>query len=335
MHVYHVFRDYVHDRGLPDWDSEIDKNYVSSKTILMTMPFVPQSMQQLINFRHARARPPYFSNCEFQVLSRQLLLAVQHLQAHEVVHRDLKPDNILVHAIMPHKQLLILSDFGTAFSCRKNGVRNFRVTYMDGFSIGGATAFLGPEIARELSKKGTRVLDYSKSDNYSCGLVFYAMLASPGVDPFDERGSYQPLHGYDSEIQQLIEGLLRQDAKERLTIAAALLLVGKIQVERCTEWRKSSVPVIVRRRASAGRNTPPLMGSGKFRVPHQTTVAQFILWLPNKLKGDRATAVFVFVVESGSYRMPASSSTMLDLHQRYQQADGCLHLEYACEQAFD
>ena len=46
------------------------------------------------------------------VVAVQLLRAVSHLRQNRVVHRDLKPDNVLVWG--QHKRQVSLIDFGTA-----------------------------------------------------------------------------------------------------------------------------------------------------------------------------------------------------------------------------
>ena len=50
-------------------------------------------------------------------LARQLIQAVDHLHRHQICHRDLKPDNVLV-TVMDDEVLLKVIDFNVAVDLR-------------------------------------------------------------------------------------------------------------------------------------------------------------------------------------------------------------------------
>ena len=105
-------------------------------------------------------------------LVKQLARALAGAQAQGVVHRDLKPDNVLIDA----SDNAFVSDFGIARSL--GGVALTRTGM-----VVGTPSYLSPEQARGDDVDG-------RSDLYTLGLIFYEMLAN--ALPF--RG------GSDSEV---------------------------------------------------------------------------------------------------------------------------------------
>jgi serine/threonine-protein kinase len=99
-------------------------------------------------------------------IGEQLLEALAQAHAHGVVHRDVKPENIL----LSHGQAL-LADFGIALA-DDSAAERLTAT---GMSI-GTPAYMSPEQAA-----GSRTVD-ARSDLYSAACVIYEMLA--GEPPF-------------------------------------------------------------------------------------------------------------------------------------------------------
>src|SRR5690606_26026026 len=98
-------------------------------------------------------------------LGRQVLEALRHAHAHGVVHRDIKPQNILLTETGQVK----VTDFGIA---RAIG----RATFAETEAVMGSAHYISPEQARG---KFTGV----QSDLYSCGVVLFEMLT--GKRPYD------------------------------------------------------------------------------------------------------------------------------------------------------
>jgi serine/threonine-protein kinase len=99
-------------------------------------------------------------------LIRRIADALAYCHYHEIVHRDVKPENILVS---PEGQPILL-DFGLALS--KNG---HRVTYANVSGAAGTPEYMAPEQIE--GRRGDR-----RSDVYSLGIMMFEMLT--GEVPF-------------------------------------------------------------------------------------------------------------------------------------------------------
>ncbi|XP_026571135.1 serine/threonine-protein kinase D2 [Pseudonaja textilis] len=100
-------------------------------------------------------------------LSPQVLVALRHLHFKNIVHCDLKPENVLLASAEPFPQVK-LCDFGFA---RIIGEKSFRR------SVVGTPAYLAPEV---LLNQG-----YNRSlDMWSVGVIMYVSLS--GTFPFNE-----------------------------------------------------------------------------------------------------------------------------------------------------
>ena len=104
---------------------------------------------------------------EALAITRQVASALSHAHAHQVVHRDVKPENILLH-----EGEAMVADFGIALAV--NAAAGQRAT-QTGFAV-GTPEYMSPE-----QGAGERTVD-ARSDVYSLGCVLYEMLA--GEPPY-------------------------------------------------------------------------------------------------------------------------------------------------------
>jgi len=104
---------------------------------------------------------------EALTITEQISSALHYAHRQEVVHRDMKPENVLFH-----EGLAMVADFGIALAVKSAGGERLTET---GLSM-GTPAYMSPE-----QVAGEREID-GRSDVYSLACVLYEMLA--GDPPF-------------------------------------------------------------------------------------------------------------------------------------------------------
>ena len=137
----------------------------------------------------------------------KLCAALRHAHERGIVHRDVKPSNILVDAAGTVK----LADFGLARTGEGSGGLSQLTSAGDGL---GTPYYLAPEMLRDAAAADAR------ADVYALGVVLYEMLS--GTVPL---GTYAPLSkqcGLDRGWDALIRDALQQDPAQRIVSVAAL-----------------------------------------------------------------------------------------------------------------
>jgi hypothetical protein len=167
--------------------------------------------------------------------------------AHErgVIHRDVKPDNILLDA---HTGRPLVTDFGIARAAEADS----RLT-VTGFAV-GTPAYMSPEQAM-----GERDVD-GRSDIYSLGIVAYQMLA--GELPFTASNTPAMMMKHLSERARPLASL-RRDVPPALAAAVERALAKKPEQRFATAYQfrdaiVSDAPVLPPPPARAGRRAAPL-----------------------------------------------------------------------------
>lgn len=146
----------------------------------------------------------------------QILVALRNLHFKNIVHCDLKPENVLLASAEPFPQVK-LCDFGFA---RIIGEKSFRR------SVVGTPAYLAPEVLR--SKGYNRSLDM-----WSVGVIVYVSLS--GTFPFNEDEDINdqiqnaafmyppnPWREISSEAIDLINNLLQVKMRKRFSVDKSL-----------------------------------------------------------------------------------------------------------------
>lgn len=136
----------------------------------------------------------------------RVLSALQHAHKNGIIHRDIKPQNILVHS----DGLIKVGDFGIARVVGSNTISTDDI-------VMGSVHYFSPEQA-----KGEPVT--AASDLYSVGVVLYEMLT--GKPPFDGEtpvaiamqhigGKAQPIREIDPTIPPALERVVEKAMEKR------------------------------------------------------------------------------------------------------------------------
>ncbi|XP_063222839.1 serine/threonine-protein kinase D1 [Bacillus rossius redtenbacheri] len=161
-------------------------------------------------------------------LITQILVALKHLHNKNIVHCDLKPENVLLSSDSDFPQVK-LCDFGFA---RIIGEKSFRR------SVVGTPAYLAPEVLRN---KG-----YNRSlDMWSVGVIVYVSLS--GTFPFNEDEDINeqiqnaafmyppnPWKEISTDAIDLINNLLQVKQRKRYTVDKSL---AHIWLQDYQTWR--------------------------------------------------------------------------------------------------
>ncbi|NET56837.1 MAG: AAA family ATPase [Symploca sp. SIO2E6] len=170
---------------------------------------------------------------EFIQIAIQITQILEQLSQHRIIHKDIKPHNILIN---PQTKQVKLIDFSIAslLPREKQFLQNPNV-------LEGTLAYLSPEQTGRMN----RGIDY-RSDFYSLGVTFYQMLT--GQLPFSSKDAMELVHSHlarkptpptqlNPEIPQVLSEitlkLMAKTAEERYQTALGL----KYDLEACLrEW---------------------------------------------------------------------------------------------------
>eukprot|EP01132_Coremiostelium_polycephalum_P000492 gene492-620_t len=158
---------------------------------------------------------------ESEILSwfAQICAAIQYINSKNILHRDLKTQNIFLTINSEGKYLVKLGDFGIAKIL--NSDTSFAKTVI------GTPYYLSPEICEDLP------YDH-KSDIWSLGCVLYELTtlkhafnanSLPALVLKILKGTYPPVPSiYSNDLKQLISSMLQTDPKLRPNIDEILQL---------------------------------------------------------------------------------------------------------------
>ncbi|XP_078281708.1 serine/threonine-protein kinase PINK1, mitochondrial [Rhinoraja longicauda] len=219
------------------------------RTLFLVMKCYPCTLKQYL-----QVCTPWSDSAVLMIL--QLLEGVDHLVQHNIAHRDLKTDNILVEFDSVGCPRLVITDFGCCLVSRDNGLK-LPFTSME-VDRGGNACLMAPEISTAVP--GPRVtIDYSRSDAWAVGTLAYEILGF--TNPFYQHGAGNlESRSYDEDklpplpssihtnVRLVLKLLLCRDPKRRLSARVAanmlhlhqwgaeLLASDEINVERLFGW---------------------------------------------------------------------------------------------------
>jgi predicted ATPase/class 3 adenylate cyclase len=173
----------------------------------------------------------------FLRIALQLADAVGGIHAHEVIHKDIKPEHVLYNPVTAEVKLI---DFSIATQLSRE---NPTIEHPN--AIEGSLAYMSPEQTGRMN----RVVDY-RTDFYSLGITLYELLV--GWFPFQATDPMELIHSHiarmpvapfeiRSEIPEalsdIVMKLLAKRAEDRYSSAAGL----RADLEECLrQWETSS-----------------------------------------------------------------------------------------------
>ncbi|GAA3944170.1 hypothetical protein GCM10023085_27720 [Actinomadura viridis] len=174
--------------------------YPADEGVLLAMPLVRGGTLETLLGDYGRLPPAYAAEILDQVLA-----ALAHIHAAGIVHRDVKPANLLLDPSPVGAPHVRLADFGIALG--DDGVR----LTTTGFAV-GTPGYLAPE-----------VLDWNRSgpaqDLYAAGMVGWRALVGAG-DPRPRQRPGPPPAGVSRALWEVVERLCAPDPRDRTATAA-------------------------------------------------------------------------------------------------------------------
>jgi serine/threonine protein kinase len=167
---------FSHPNILPVYDSGVEDGY-----LYIVMPYAQEgSLSDAIRGRFGRRLELPLELPAAADLIGQVASALQYTHDHDVVHRDVKPGNILIRIEPDGHWRMLLADFGVARGAETTTQQTL---------VTGTFAYMAPE---QFSGKFSPA-----SDQYALGVVAYQLLA--GRPPFEgEIGELTRAHLYET-----------------------------------------------------------------------------------------------------------------------------------------
>lgn len=182
----------------------LDADVVDDRAIIITEFIDGISLHDLIYSNQ---------NIDWIPLFKQLAQVINTIHQLGVVHRDLKPDNIMIS-----KGQVVILDFGLA--CMVKPIKN--VYSCRKYSYVGTPPYIAPEVL------SNTVVDFFATDVYSLGVIFYRAVSGGypyPILPLEEFGEYVkyhrpiPLPDYiPDKLRSLIMRMINQERYKRPTM---------------------------------------------------------------------------------------------------------------------
>ena len=221
-----------------------------------------QSEESISLHKAPRCQPQFFT--EFLEIAIVLALSLNNLYRHGIIHKDIKPANILIH---PTTKQIKLIDFSIASLLPRETQLSTSPSVLE-----GTLAYLSPEQTGRMN----RGIDY-RTDFYSLGITFYELLT--GELPFQSDDALELVHCHIAKqppavhnlnpavpplLSKVVSKLMAKNAEDRYQTAWGL----KHDLEICLHQWNATASII------------------PFKLGHRDICDRFVI--PEKLYGREA-----------------------------------------------
>lgn len=202
-------------------------------------------------------------------IGRQILAGLEHAHTRNVVHRDIKPDNILLARAEHGREMVKLVDFGIARVLQESRDPEAFNTKMG--QVFGTPQYMSPEQA------SGKEVDH-RADIYTTGLVLFEMLT--GKRAFDGNNAVAIVTKQLMEdpprlpstipapVHEIVSVLLRKEPANRYqTAGQARGALDRVRQElRATGWKDDPIPDIPRPGMTGIYGASPAENSGASEI---------------------------------------------------------------------
>jgi serine/threonine protein kinase len=227
-------------------------------------PFLVMELLRGENLREALKRTPQLPQARVAYIAMQVLSALDAAHRANVVHRDIKPDNIFLERTNVQADIVKVLDFGVAKLIGGEEESANKLT-RQGFVV-GTLAYMAPEQASGEGVDG-------RSDLYALGACMY--VASAGRKPFEAPTTTELLRAMLSEPPVPLTAI-RQDVDDAFwqVIARALAKKKEDRFASAAEMARALAPFARPTTLEVPISFKTLEPSDTGPVPTQPTAAQ-------------------------------------------------------------
>jgi len=181
------------------------------KSLCILLPFIEETLEKA-------GRKIMPSN--FKKILGDFLSAISHLQQHKIVHRDIKPDNVLFDT---HLEKIVLIDFGMSYCCKNH---QLQFDYQPGLLKWGNEKFQPPEV---FTAKEETTIDYSKSDLWAaCATLYNIICTTSSFGNNFNVNNLSRLPKEFSKFQKFFDCVLHHDFNLRPNLQQAIQELQKL-----------------------------------------------------------------------------------------------------------
>jgi hypothetical protein len=191
-----------------------------------------QILQQEGRFRPSRALG----------ILRQVLAGLAHAHAQSIIHRDVKPENILVQAVEGHGEQVRILDFGLA-KLRDEG------SVTTGVAV-GTPGYMSPE-----QTAGEKV--DQRADLYATGIILFELLT--GQKPFRSEIIFEVLRMHRETPPPTLESLAPDQKFSRALSAVVMRALAKNRDDRFSTAAEFLTAIDETPEGSGASEAPPLL----------------------------------------------------------------------------